>query len=67
MTVELAALLGKGATHRLQSNPNQIYASGLTVDVHSNGETASIELRYTTVKVAKAVLRAIVKAGGIED
>jgi len=67
VTVELAALLGNGASHRLQSNPNQIYASGLTVDVHSNGETASIELRYTTVKVAKAVLRAIVKAGGIED
>ena len=67
VTVELAALLGDGATRRLQSNPNQICASGLTVDVHGNGDSVSIQLRYTTVKVAKAVLRAIVKAGGLTD
>ena len=67
VTVELAALLGQGAARRLQSNPNQIYASGLTVDVHGNGESVSIQLRYTTVKVAKAVLRAIVKANGLSD
>jgi hypothetical protein len=67
VTVELAALLGADASRRLQSNPNQIYASGLTVDVHGNGDSVSIQLRYTTVKVAKAVLRAIVKAGGLTD
>ena len=67
VTVELAAMLGEGAARRLQSNPNQIYASGLTVDVHGNGESVSIQLRYTTVKVAKAVLRAIVKADGLND
>jgi hypothetical protein len=39
----------------------------LTVDVHGNGESVSIQLRYTTVKVAKAVLRAIVKADGLND
>ena len=47
VTVELAALLGPEASRRLQSNPNQIYASGLTVDVHGNGESVSIQLRYT--------------------
>jgi hypothetical protein len=65
VTVELAALLGPEASRRLQSNPNQIYAAGLTVDVHGDGESASIQLRYTTVKVAKAVLKALVKAGGL--
>ncbi len=65
VTVELAALLGPEASHRMQSNPNQIYASGLTVDVHGNGESVSIEVRYKSVKVAKAVLKAIVKAGGL--
>jgi len=64
VTVELAALLGPDASRRLQSNPNQIYASSLTVDVHGNGESVSIQLRYTTLKIAKAVLRAYVKAGG---
>ena len=67
VTVELAALLGQGAARRLQSDPNQIYASGLTVDVHGNGDSVSIELRYTTVKVAKAVLRAVVKANGLNE
>jgi len=67
VTVELAALLGQGAARRLQSNPNQIYASGLTVDVHGNGDSVSIQLRYTTVKVAKAVLRAVVKANGLNE
>ena len=65
VTVELAAVLGQGAARRLQSNPNQVYASGLTVDVHGNGESVSIEVRYKSVKVAKAVLKAIVKAGGL--
>ena len=64
ITVELAALLGPDASRRLQSNPNQIYASGITVEVHSNGEV-SIQLRYTTVTVAKAVLKALAKAGGL--
>lgn len=66
ITVELAALLGSDASRRMQRNPNQIYALGLTVDVHGNGEV-SIELRYKTVKVAKAVLKAIVKAGGLSE
>lgn len=64
ITVELAAILKADASRRMQSNPCQIYASGITVDVHGNGEV-SVELRYTTVKVAKAVLRAIVNAGGL--
>ena len=67
VTVELAALLGEGAARRMQGNPNQIYASGLTVDVHGNGESVSIELRYKSLKVAKAVLRALVKADGLTE
>ena len=59
VTVELAALLGPEASRRMQSNPNQIYAPGLTVDVHGNGESVSIQLRYKSVKVAKAVLKAL--------
>ena len=67
ITVELAALLGPDASRRLQSNPNQIYASGLTVDVHGNGDSVSIQLRYKSVKVAKAMLKAYVKAGGLTE
>ena len=67
VTVELAALLGDDATRRSQSDPNQVYASGVTVDVHSNGETASVQLRYKSIKVVKSVLRALVKAGGLTD
>ena len=67
ITVELAALLGDDATRRLQSNPNQVYAPGLTVDVHGGGETASVELRYKSIKVVKAVLRALVKADGLTE
>ena len=67
VTVELAALLGPDASRRMQSNPNQIYASGLTVDVHGNGESASVQLRYKSIKTVKAVLRALVKAGGLTE
>jgi hypothetical protein len=67
VTVELAALLGDDATRRLQSKTNQVYAPGLTVDVHGGGETASIELHYKSIKVVKAMLRALVKAGGLTD
>ena len=67
ITVELAALLGDDAARRLQSNPNQVYAPGLTVDVHGGGETASVELRYKSIKVVKAVLRALVKADGLTE
>jgi len=67
VTVELAAMLGEGTARRLQSNPNQIYASGLTVDVHGNGESVSIQLRYISLKIAKAMLRAFVKAGGLTE
>jgi len=69
LTANLAALLGPEASRRLQSNrdrnqtPNRIYANGITVDVHSNGDV-SIEIRYTTVKIAKAVLKAYAKAAG---
>ena len=67
VTVELAAILGPEASRRLQSNPNQIYASGLTVDVHGNGEIASVQLRYKSIKTVKAVLKALVKAGGLTE
>jgi hypothetical protein len=67
VTMELAALLGPEASRRLQSNPNQIYAPGLTVVVHNNGESVSILLRYKSATVAKAVLRSIVKAGGLDN
>jgi len=67
VTVELAALLGPEAGRRMQSNPNQIYAPGLTVDVHGGGETASVELRYKSITVVKAVLRALVKADGLTE
>jgi hypothetical protein len=67
ITVELAALLGPNATRRLQSNPNQIYVSGLTVEVENGGESVSIQLRYQSAKIAKAVLRAYVKAGGLQE
>ena len=67
VTVELAALLGPEASRRMQSNPNQIYAPGLTVDIHGNGESASIELRYKSITTVKAVLKAIVKAGGLTE
>ena len=36
------------------------------MEVHGNADV-SIELRYTTVKIAKAVLKAIVKAGGLSE
>ncbi len=67
VTVELAAILGPEASRRLQSNPNQIYASGVTVDVHGNGESASVQLRYKSIKTVKAVLKALVKAGGLTE
>jgi hypothetical protein len=67
VTVELAALLGDDAARRSQSDPNQVYAPGVTVDVHSGGETASVQLRYKSIKVVKAVLRALVKAGGLTE
>jgi hypothetical protein len=67
VTVELAALLGPEASRRMQSNPNQIYAPGLTVDVHGNGESASVQLRYKSIKAVKAVLKALVKAGGLTE
>ncbi len=67
VTVELAVILGSEASRRLQSNPNQIYASGLTVDVHGNGESASVQLRYKSIKTVKAVLKALVKAGGLTE
>jgi hypothetical protein len=64
VAAELAALLGQTAW-RADRDPNEIFAHGLTVQVHHGGEDVSIELRYTNIKVAKAVLRAFVKAGGL--
>ena len=66
LTADLAAILGPDITPRIDGNPTHIYAKGLTVEVHGNGDV-SIELRYTTVKIAKAVLRAVVKAGGLAE
>lgn len=65
LTAELAALLGADAA-RTQGNPTRIHANGLTVEVHGNGDV-SIELRYTTVKIGKAVLKAYAKAGGLAE
>ena len=67
VTVELAALLGSEASRRLQSNPNQIYAPGLTVDVHGSGESASVQLSCKSIKAIKAVLKALVKVGGLTE
>ena len=72
IAAELAALLGPDASRRLQSNrdrnqyPNRIYAKGIMVDVHGSADV-SIELRYTSVKIATAVLKAYVKAGGLAE
>jgi hypothetical protein len=63
VAAELAALLGSEAT-RPQGNRTRIYAKGLTVEVHGNADV-SIELSYTTIKIAKALLKAFVKAGGL--
>ena len=67
VTVELAAILGQDAARPSPSNPNTIYAHGLTIKVHraGDGEAVCIDLSYASVKVAKAVLRAYVKAGGL--
>lgn len=72
IAAELAALLGPDASRRLQSNrdrnhcPNRVYANGITIDVHGSADV-SIELRYTNVKIATAVLKAYVKAGGLAE
>ena len=67
VTMELAAVLGQDAARPSPSNPNTIYAHGLTIKVHraGDGEAVCIDLSYASVKVAKAVLRAYVKAGGL--
>ncbi len=66
LTVELAGLFtSKEAMRQMQSDPNKIFAHGITVEVHGGKEpSVSIELRYVDVKLAKAVIRAYVKAGG---
>jgi hypothetical protein len=63
IAMELADLLG--VTPRLQCSPPQVYANGVTIDVH--GRDVSIEIRYKSVKVAKAVLNALIKAGGLTE
>ena len=67
MTTDLAALLGPEVARQTQSNPYRVFGPGLTVEVHGGGESVSIELRYKSFKVAKAVLRALVKADGLSD
>lgn len=66
LAVELAAVLGPEIKARTDGNPARIHAKGLSLEVHGSGDV-SIELRYTNVKIAKALLRAYVKAGGIND
>lgn len=66
LTVELTALLGPDAHKRLQTGRCQIHAPGLSVDVHGNGDVSN-EMRYRNVKVATAVLKAYVKAGGLTE
>jgi len=66
VAVELAALLGQEASRQLQSETPHIHAHGLTVDVNG-GDSVTIQLRYASVKVAKVVIRAFVKAGGLAD
>jgi hypothetical protein len=63
LTAELAALLGPKATQR-QGDPMRIDARRLTVEIHGIADV-SIALSYTTIKIAKAVLKAFVKAGGL--
>ena len=67
VTVELAALLGDESTRRLQGNPTQAYGPGVTVEVDSGGETASVQLRGKSIKTVKAVLRALARAGGLTE
>jgi len=64
VTLELAALLGKET--QLQSDPSHIYVNALTVDIHGT-DSVTIQLRYTSLKIAKAVLRAFVKADGLTE
>ncbi len=66
LAVELAALLGPEVKARTDGNPARIHAKGISVEVHGNGDV-SLEVRYTTVKVAKALLKAYAKAGGLDE
>jgi len=59
---ELAAIVGQES--QLHSDPASIYTPNLTVDVH-NSNSVTIQLCYISLKTAQAVLRAIVKAGGL--
>jgi hypothetical protein len=44
-----------------------VHAPGVTVEVHSGGETANVQLHYKSIKVVKAVLRTLAKAGGLTE
>lgn len=63
---DLAAILGPDVAPRTDGNPTRIYAKGLTVNVHGNNDV-SIDLSYTTIKIATAMLKAFVKAGGMAE
>jgi len=60
LAVELAAVLGPEVNARTDGNPARIHARGISVEVHGSGDV-SIELRYTSVKIAKALLKAYAK------
>ena len=66
LAVELCALLGEDARRAMQSKVPHVYSHGLTVDVNG-ADSVTIQLRYVSAKIAKAVLKAIVKAGGLSD
>jgi hypothetical protein len=61
VAAELAALLGTESDNRYQ-----VHAHGVTVIANYDG-SASIDIRYKSLKVAKAVLRALVKADGVTE
>ncbi len=69
-TAALAELLGPRCRQQTNSSPCQIYAGNLTVDVHNGGTSepqASLKLSYVSLKVAKAMIRAYVMAGGLAE
>ena len=66
LAVELAAVLGPEVKARTDGNPARIHAKGISVEVHGSGDV-SIELRYTSVKVAKTLLKAYAKVAGSDE
>jgi hypothetical protein len=66
LTDVLAALVpGSHRSTHIGNGRNEFYAVGLTVKV--SGESVNIDIRYKNAKIAKAILKAYVKAGGLSD